>query len=120
MGSVRGSSDNEAASCHNEFQAKMSSTFAVRYSLKLAKNEIKQLQVSVNETQDMQKAAQDMQKAAKRKELQLEKAIMSKQELVEALLVLVQNFTMEVQELHSTCDRILPIDCCQVRNISYR
>ena len=110
VGSIRGSRDDEAASCHNEFQAKMSSTSALKYSLKEAKQEIKRLQVLVNETQDMQKAA-------KRKEIQLERAIMSKQELVEALLVLVQNFTIEVQELHSTCDRALPIDCCQVRNI---
>ena len=109
MGSVRGSSDNEVASCHNEFQTKMSSTSTLRHSLKLAKYEIKELHVSLNETQDMQEAA-------KRKEIQLEKALMSKQELVEALEPLVQNFTMEVQELHSTCDRVLPIDCCQVIN----
>ena len=63
---------------------------------------------------------QDMQKAAKRKAIKLEKALMSKQELVEALEPLVQNFTMEVQELHSTCDRVLPIDCCQVRDISQK
>ena len=110
MGSVRGSSDNEAASCHNEFQAKMSSTSTLRYSLKLAKYEIKEMHVSLNETQDIQKSA-------KRKEIQLEKALISKQELVEALETLVQNFTVEVQELHSTCDKVLPIDCCQVRNI---
>ena len=118
MGSVRGSSDvnNEAASCHNKFQAKMSSTSALQYSLKFAKNEIKELHVSVNETQDTQKAAQQMQKAAKRKEKQLERAIMSKQELVEALVVLLQNLTMEAQELNTTCG-VLPIDCCQVRNI---
>ena len=34
MGSVRGQSEDAAASCHNEFQAKMSSTAALRYSLK--------------------------------------------------------------------------------------
>ena len=115
MGPVRGSSDDEAASCHNQFQSKMSSASALKYSLKFAKNEIKELHVAVNETQDMQKAAQEMQKAAKRKEIQLERALMSKQELVEALETLVQNFTVEVQELHSTCDKVLPIDCCQVR-----
>ena len=129
--SVRGQggevSQDEAASCHNIFQTKMSSTSALQYSLQLAKNEIKELHVSLNETQDMQKAAEEMKKAAqdmlndaKGKEKEVEKEIMSKQGYVEELESFIQNLTIEVQELHITCDGILSIDCCQVYKKYYK
>ena len=128
VGSVRGQggevSQDAATSCHNIFQSKMSSTSALRYSLKLANNELMELHVSLNETYDMQKAAHAMQKAAqnmlndsKRKEKDVEEAIVSKHEYVEELESFIQNLTIEVEELHTICyDGVLAIDCCQVRN----
>ena len=123
VGTVRGqgeeASQDAAASCHNIFQTKMSSTTALRYSLKLANNEIKELHVSLNETQDMRKAAQDMLNDAKEKEKEVENEILSKRKYVEELENFIQNLTIEVQELHTTCDSVLAIDCCQVRNANH-
>lgn len=119
MGSVRGQSEDAAASCHNEFQAKMSSTAALRYSLKLANSEAKALQTSINDTQDMLNAARGIQETAERKEIQLEKVLSAKEDLIETLGILVQNLTAEVQELHTTCNDILAIDCCQVTNTKH-
>ena len=127
--SVRG--QDAAASCHNIFQSKISSTTALQYSLQIANNELKELHVSLNETYEMQKAAHEMQKAAhemqiaaqnmlndsKRKEKDVEEEIMSQKEYIKELEGFIQNLTKEVQELHTTCDGALAIDCCQVRNI---
>lgn len=130
MGSVRGqgeeASQAAAVSCHNIFQSKISSTTALRYSLKLANNELMELHVSLNETHDMQKAAHEMQKVAqdmlndaKGKEKEVENEIVSKRKYVEELENFIQNLTEEVQELHTTCDGVLAIDCCQVRNTNH-
>ena len=117
MGSIRGQREDAAASCHNEFQAKMSSTAALRYSIKLANSEVKALQASLNDTQNMLNAVRGIQEAAEGKVSQLEKALTVKKDLIETLGILFQNLTAEVQELHTTCNDIFAIDCCQVRSI---
>lgn len=110
VGSVRGQSEEpsqEAVSCHNEFQAKISSTTAFRQGLKLANNEVRELEASINDTLDVLEAAN-------RTKIQLERELMSKQEYVEVLGTYLQNLTTEVQELNTTCDTVLAKDCCQV------
>ena len=119
MGSIRGQSEDAAASCHNEFQAKLSSTSALRYSLKLANSEAKALQTSLNDTQDMLNAVRGIQETAEGKISQLEKALSVKEDFIETLGVLFQNLTKEIQELNTTCNDILAIDCCQVRNTEH-
>ena len=59
---------------------------------------------------------QDILSAANRTIIELERELMSKQEYVEVLGAFLQNLTMEVQELHTTCDTVVATDCCQVMN----
>ena len=84
-----------------------SSTAALQYGLKLAKTEVKGLQASVNDTEDVLNVV-------KTRKMELERAVMSKQEDVEKLESFLQNLTTEVQELHTTCDTVVATDCCQV------